>query len=380
MMRIESMFDPSHYANVRRPLLEAETMPAWCYTSEQFLEREIERIFLKTWIFVGRADEVANAGDYFTTHTAGGPVMILRDRDGRVRAFANTCRHRGSRLVEGKGNCRAIICPYHGWTYGLDGALAGALYMEQTKGFDRSKYGLTPVRVEGWGGFLFINYDHEAEPLMDFLGDMPRRFASYKFQDMVCTRRTTYELACNWKLVIENSIEDYHTASVHRTTLGMQVAEPPTPPPAGNWDHIFLPGTQSVAVLPHEKPSFSPIPGLEGKLAHGTNFTVIYPNTQFACAIDCMWWLTFAPKGPERCTASFGFCFPKSSVALPSFEEAVKKYYHRWDAGIAEDNGTGELQQAGLRSILHKPGPMSWKEAVVHRIYNWVLDRVLDER
>src|SRR3990172_5094202 len=98
-----NLFDPSHYVAVRRPLLEAENLPAWCYRAPEFHAREVERIFLRSWLFVGRADEIANAGDYVTLDTPGGPVAIVRDREGALRAFANSCRHRGSRLLEGKG-------------------------------------------------------------------------------------------------------------------------------------------------------------------------------------------------------------------------------------------------------------------------------------
>jgi phenylpropionate dioxygenase-like ring-hydroxylating dioxygenase large terminal subunit len=120
------MFDPAHYAATRRPLLEAETLPPWCYTSEAFYQREIDRIFRKVWNFVGHVSQVATPGDYFTLTFAGIPVIILRDQAGDLRAFANTCRHRGSALLEGSGNCRAIVCPYHSWTYGLDGSLRAA--------------------------------------------------------------------------------------------------------------------------------------------------------------------------------------------------------------------------------------------------------------
>jgi choline monooxygenase len=372
----QKIFDPRQYDKVRLPLAEAESLPAWCYTSDAFLEREVERIFLKTWIFIGRADEIPKPGDYLSTDTAGGPIILVRDRDGGIGAFANSCRHRGARLLAGKGNCRAIVCPYHSWTYGLDGALAGAPHMEQTKGFDRAHYGLTQVRLEEWQGFLFVNFDPKAEGLLDYFGDMSQKLGSHNFSDMVCVRRTEYDLASNWKLLIENAIEDYHTATVHAATLGVQNAEDIVT--RGNWDSLFVPGTQSIAVLPNETAPFPLIPTLDAKARQGSYFTALFPNTQFACTMDCMWWLTFVPNGARRCKAQFGFCFPKSTVARPDFQEKAEPYFRRWDLGIAEDNGTGELQQAGLESALRQPGPLSWKESAVHNFYNWLLDRVLD--
>ena len=373
----DDIFDPAYYEAVRRPLAEARTLPRWCYTSEAFHRREIERIFMRTWNFIDRIDAVPNPGDYLAVDTFAGPVLILRDRRGTLRAFANSCRHRGSRLLTGSGNCRGIVCPYHAWTYGLDGSLLAARGMERTAGFETRDYGLKPIRLETWGGFMFINFDAAAPGLLDYLGELPRKFASYNFDDLVCTRRSEYEVACNWKLIIENAHEDYHTQTVHRSSLGNQVTEPEENP-VGNWDAIFLPLEASGAVLPGERAPFPHIAGLEGKLGHGTYFTLLYPATQFACVQDCLWWLRVTPVAPTQCRINFGFCFPKSTAARPDFAAEVEPYYRRWDIGIAEDNGTGTLQQAGLASPLYEPGPLSWKEPKVQAIALWILDRVLD--
>ncbi len=375
----DDIFDARHYADVRRPLAQARTLPRWCYTSVAFYQREIDRIFMRTWNFIDRIDAVPNPGDYLAVDTFAGPVLIVRDRQGTLRAFANSCRHRGARLLKGSGNCRGIVCPYHGWTYGLDGALLAARGMERTEGFETGKYGLKRIRLETWGGFMFINFDPTAEPLLEYLGELPRKFASYRFDDMICTRRTEYEVACNWKLIIENAHEDYHTQTVHRSSLGNQMTEPEENP-IGNWDALFLPLETSVAVLPGESAPFPHIANLEGKLGHGTYFTLLYPATQFACVQDCMWWLRVTPLGPTACRINFGFCFPKSTAVRPNFASEVEPYYRRWDIGIDEDNDTGNLQQAGLRSPLYEPGPLSWKEPKVQSIALWILDRVLDER
>ena len=145
------MFDARHYEAVRRPLLQAETLPPWCYTSDKFYQREVERIWRKAWNFLGHVAQVSKPGDYLALEFAGVPLLIVRDKDDVVRAFANSCRHRGSALLdEGTGNCRSLICPYHSWTYNLDGTLAGAPEMQKTEDFDRSKNGLIPIRLETW--------------------------------------------------------------------------------------------------------------------------------------------------------------------------------------------------------------------------------------
>ena len=372
----EDVFDPALYRDVRKPSAEARCMPRWCYLSEAFYQRELERIFLHNWAFIDRVDAIPNPGDYITVDTFAGPVMVLRDGEGEIRAFANSCRHRGSRLLKGSGNCRSIVCPYHSWTYDLDGSLLRALAMEQTTGFDRARLGLKPIRLETWGGFMFINFDADSESLLDFLGDMTLRYESYKFEDMVCTRRTDYTVECNWKLLLENAHEDYHTPTVHKGSLGLQVTNP-LPTPNGNWEAIHLPMEHSVAVLPGETPTFPHIPDLSEELASGTFFTCVFPSTQFACVQDCMWWIRLMPQGPTRCQAQFGFCFPRSTAERPDFAAEVEPYYRRWDIGIDEDNSTGELQQHGLSSLLAEPGPLSYKEVKVQAIALWVLDRVL---
>jgi choline monooxygenase len=133
----EGMFDPVHYAKVRLPVLQAETLPNWCYTSEAFYRREVERMFKRNWNFVGREDELPKPGDYVALDMFGEGVIILRDKSGRLRAFANTCRHRGTKLLQGRGQCPAIVCPYHSWTFALSGELVAAAGMERTEGFDK---------------------------------------------------------------------------------------------------------------------------------------------------------------------------------------------------------------------------------------------------
>ena len=166
MLEPDNLFEPALYTEQRRPYLEALSLPAWCYTSQRFYRREVEQVFLKTWLFVGRCEEIAEAGDYRCVDTPGGPVILLRGRAGAVTAFANTCRHRGSRLLDGAGRCeRAIICPYHGWSYDLDGSLMGAAAMENSVGFDRTRHGLTPIRSALWQGFIWINFDADAPSL-----------------------------------------------------------------------------------------------------------------------------------------------------------------------------------------------------------------------
>jgi phenylpropionate dioxygenase-like ring-hydroxylating dioxygenase large terminal subunit len=370
-----NILEPSLYAKTRLPLAQAETLPAWCYTSQEFYDEEVKNIFRKTWNFVGRVDEIPAAGDYFTVDLFGDSVIVVRDRTNKVRAFANTCRHRGTRLVDGKGKCRTFTCPYHSWAFSLSGELIGAPGMEGVAGFDMANYPLFPVRLDTWGGFMFVNLDSSARPLSDYLGNAVEAFASYNFDDMVVVRKKEFDLACNWKIYIENAMEDYHTATVHRVSIGTQVCS--RAESVGNWDAIHMPQETSVAVLPGETTSFPHIPTLKGKPAEGTYFAVVYPNWFFATTQDCMWWLYVQPRGPNRSIVMQGAVFPRATTERPDFAETVEKYYKRWDKSLPEDNEISVLQQAGLKSSFSQPGRFSLNEPVVHSIAQWVLDRVV---
>ena len=370
------MFDPAQYAKVRLPPLQAETLPSWCYTSEDFYRREVERMFKRGWNFVGRVDELPKPGDYLALDMFGEAIVVIRDRAGELRAFANTCRHRGTKLLQGRGYCTAIVCPYHNWAYALSGELISAVGMEHTENFDKRRYGLIPIRLETWGGFVFVSFDAEAPTLVDYLGDLPQRLASYGMGDMICVRRKEYELACNWKLYLENAMEEYHTPTVHKLSIGAQVTV--REPTRGAWDGMFMPAEKTIAVLSEDIGSaFPPISGLDARAAHGTYFVVIYPMTFFAFTQDCLWWLQQFPQGATRTKVVIGSCFPRATVARPDFAERVEKYYRRWDKSLPEDNAISELQQAGISSSYARPGRLSRHELLVHGIANWMLDRVV---
>ena len=373
----ENLFDPAHYAKARRPVLEAETLPPWCYTSQRFYDREVDRLFKRVWNFIGREDELPGAGDYAAYDLVGEPVIIVRDRANKLHAFANSCRHRGTRLLDGTGNCRGIVCPYHGWAYGLNGELLGAAGMEETRGFEKGDYGLRTIRLDTWDGYIFVNFGADALPLREYLGDLPKRLASYNLAEMVCARRLEYDLACNWKIYLENAMEDYHTPFVHRQSIGAQHTQPEES--GGAWGGVHMAAEKTIALLAEDiGHAFPWIASLEGKPAEGTYFLAIYPSTFFALTQDCMWWLQQFPRGPARTKVVIGSCFPRATVARADFAEKVAYYYRRWDKSLPEDNAISERQQAGLLSSLASPGRFSAREPMVRDIGNWVLDRVLD--
>ena len=354
-------------------LLEASALPGWCYASPSFFAWEMAEIHRRHWLFVGREEELVLPGDFRAIETAGGPVILLRDGEGRLRAFANCCRHRGSPLLAGEGNVRAIICPYHAWSYRLDGSLLAAPAMERTLGFEAREHGLVPVRLASWRGFVFLNFDDGAPELALALGDLPERLASYRLEEMSCTWRSEIECRCNWKLLVENALEAYHTGMVHRDSVGAQ--HEAIIPTKGDWLCLQVLSETSIAVL-GEKPPFPPIAGLSPEAARGTYFTMIMPTTQLACAQDCLWWLAMRPIAPARTMLSLGGCFPRSAVGLPHFAEEARHYYERWERVAREDVGMLERQQEGLASPFYRPGRLSWRDALVHEVHRWLASRV----
>ena len=369
--------DAAAYATTRRPVLEAETLPPTAYTDPAFYERELERIFRREWMFIGRADVIPRPGDYFTLQCAGVAMIVVRGPDDQVRAFANACRHRGSLIVEGEGRARAFRCPYHSWTYGLDGRLLSASEMQNTHGFDAAHYGLIPIRLQVWNGFLFVDLSGRQAPIAEYFGDLGDKLASYRLSDMVCVRRRAFEVRCNWKLFVENAMEELHIATVHRKTIQRYApTDTHAPEPAhGQYCALYSRHEGSMALLKGDQ-GLPRIPTLEGKAAQGTYFIMLYPMTMLACTVDCMWYLELRPHGPDLTTLVHGGCFPRTSVERPDFEEVAARYYRRWDTTIAEDIVASEWQQRGLSSPLASRGRFSFRESLVHEIDNWVLDRV----
>jgi len=185
---------------------------AW-YSDPDVWSLEQERVFARSWQYAGHAGMAARAGDFFTARAGRIPVVVARAEDGVTRAFANVCRHRGSIVVEGAGNRKTLQCPYHAWTYGLDGRLRAAPRAD----FDLDGVGLAPVRLEHWGPFLFVNADAGAEPLADWLGPVPAQVAELgvDVDSLEFHHRSEWSVAANWKVVAENFLECYHCAVAH---------------------------------------------------------------------------------------------------------------------------------------------------------------------
>jgi phenylpropionate dioxygenase-like ring-hydroxylating dioxygenase large terminal subunit len=373
-----NLLDPHAYLGVRRPLREAETLPPACYTSREFYEAEVRHIFMKCWNIVGREDFAKAPGDYFTFSLVGTPAFVIRGRDGRLRAFINSCRHRGARLLENDGKCRAITCPYHAWGYDLEGNLFAPTGMDETSNFNPADFHLLEIKLETWCGFVFVNFDASAESLRSYLGNLDDYTESYGLETMVTTRRRSFPVHANWKNYVENSQEVFHLPTIHRNTFGTLKAE--FTHVNGAPSNFTIQGTRLTVPKPRSvldgAAGFERISTLRGPAAVGAQVILIYPCTILVCDLDYMWFRQMEPEGPDVIHYKAAFCFPKPTAERPDFESIAQNYYKRADAVIAEDNLASEIQFAGLNQPFGKPGRFSAREPLVHAIDNWILDRV----
>jgi Rieske 2Fe-2S family protein len=379
------LFDSKRFQGTQKPLLEAEMLPAEVYNSRKWYLRELERAFLPSWTLVGRQDEIKESGKYLAIDTEwGGPVAVVRGKDGQLHAFANVCAHRGAKILQdgaGQAPRGGLICPYHAWTYDYSGQLMVAPGMNKTVGFDEDDIRLTPVRLELFHGFIFVCASGEAKGLGECLGDMPERLPEWfgpdgATQNMVCVARRTYDVPCNWKFIYENTCETYHTSVVHRASLG-PMKSTPMEPHMGDWDGVRVPTKRTIIPLPadFEGENF-PLPAFTNKSC----FVNIYPSLQINVTWDCMWWMNTIPTSETSSRIEMGFCFPAATAKLDVFPDRLERYLHRWHTAVMEDNEISLNQQRGVRSVFRKPGRYCQLEFGTHNFNNWLLSRVLDNQ
>jgi len=352
--------------------------------SVEWYERELSRVFSKSWTLIGREDEISKPGDYLSFDSPhSGPVAVCRGNDGKIHAFANVCCHRGAKVLQdtkGTGAKVGLVCPYHAWTYDFNGKLKWAPGFNKTKNFDETNIRLAPIRVETFHGFVFVCDDHSVPTLRKRLGDLPEKLPEWfgdrdgKARDMVCSGRRDYVVNCNWKFLMENTCETYHTSVVHKDSLGPMKSSP-MEPHVGDWDGVCVPSDRSIVPLPNDFPGeLAPLP----TFAKRTVFVNLFPSLQFNVTFDCMWWMRLTPLSVNRTQISMGFCFPKETVQRPRFQNVFEQYKKRWHKAVSEDNAISLNQQSGLKSRHRKPGRFCQLEFGTHNFNNWLVSRVVD--
>jgi len=300
-------------------IARAFTLPASVYFSPEVFEAEKARLFASTWQVVGHVRQAASPGDYFTFDLVGEPLLIARGDDGVLRCFYNVCRHRAGNPASGCGNRKLFRCGYHGWTYGLDGALLVTPEFEGVEGFNPRDFGLCPVRVDEWFNFIFVNLDPQARPLLECLGELPAQTQKFDFTSMKFSERRTYEMNCNWKTYIDNYLEGYHVPSVH---------------PSLNREISY--NAYTVESFPHFVRQWTPVRGAQSgdasprRYQHaGTDLTAdyfwIFPNWMLNCYPDNVSLNIILPLGPERTLAIFEWYLPENDLGSDAARKASEE-------------------------------------------------------
>ena len=335
----------------------AETLPSRFYTEARFLDLERERVFGRTWQFVGREDRIASPGQYFTAEVAGEPLLIARGTDGRLRALSNVCRHRAGPVASGDGSCQAFRCGYHGWSYSLDGQLLNAPEFEGVEGFRVGDEALPEFRLESWLGLLFVNLDDSSAPLEGALEDLPARLASRGLEAMRPAGRKDWTVECNWKVYVDNYLEGYHIPIVHPSLMK-------------ELDYArYATETHRSYSLQH-----SPIresgPGRLKRLAQEAEalYFWIYPNLMLNVYPDNFSTNLILPLGHERTLTVFEwFC---RNPEEPQVAEAMRRAIEFSDEIQLQDIAICEAVQKGLKSRTYDRGRYSARrENGVHHFH-----------
>jgi Rieske 2Fe-2S family protein len=355
------------------------TLPARAYTDAAWFALEMEHVFARMWIAAARAEQLDGPGAFVRRDVAGASILIVRGADGTIRAFHNVCRHRGTRICTEHGGTfhGSIQCPYHAWTYGLDGRLLAAPQMDEVAGFDRSEYPLRSIACETWDGHVFINMSPDApEPLAHQLGALPRRFASWRMQDLRLAHRIEYDVATNWKLVVQNYNECLHCPVIHPLLNRMHhYLGADNVPSTGTYCGGAMGFKDGIETLSSDgKRRRALLPGLAAADQQVVHYFAIYPNFLLTLHPDYVMTITLWPQDSGRTKLVAEWHFHPDEMARPGFvfQDAVDF----WDRTNREDWAISEQSYLGISSRGYVPGPYSAREQQLWEFDQFVLSRI----
>lgn len=361
--------------NTSVPFEQARAMPTSVYTSEDFVEAELKHVFSKDWYCVGRADALSKTGDYVTAELAGQPIAVLRDADHQLRAMSNVCLHRMSTLLQGQGNAKTIVCPYHAWTYNLDGKLRGAPAMTQNDAFCKDHYRLPQVRCEEWLGWVFVCLDPGAEPVSVQLAEVADMIAAY---DMTNYSESFYEehvWDTNWKVLAENFMESYHLPVCHAGTIGglSKLEDMVCPPgrPAFNYHTILKDESLRIAMAHPTKND-----RLKGEERRTTYLLALYPSLMITLTPGYFWYISLHPKGPGQVHIRFGGGMSNDFAEDTDISENFTQLKTLLDEVNVEDRGCTEKVFNGLCSDAATPGHLSHLERPNYDFAQYLMGKI----
>lgn len=380
--RVIDLIGEDGLAQAFAPIGEACGLPNAAYWSDEWLKLEWEHCFRRSWVFAGAAAELPEPGAMKPVEIGGAPLIVLRDGDGIIRAFHNVCRHRGAKLVTEPCRKSTLTCPYHAWTYGLNGKLrarphfSGPNVTDTFRDGGGEKLDLVPVRCETWNGCVFVNVSDDAEPLEDWLRPMLERTPGYDFSAIRWAGKLEFEVAANWKLVYENYMEGYHVFAIHPRLLKFA---PMNIRWSGEWDrHVFyndyvFPEADEGrgADLPH-------YPGLAGADAKRGLWFLCFPHFAAEVYPDQFTVLVSYPLAPDRTREELHVFLIGDAATSDEHAEARAATLRMWDDLNREDLGMLELLQQGRLSPAYDGGRLSphW-EGPTHDFGRRVVERLL---
>jgi Rieske 2Fe-2S family protein len=345
----------------------AHTLPREYYTSSSIFQQEVERIFLKRWLYAGRASQAPDPGSYFLFEVDTESVIVLRDGEGRLRAFHNTCRHRGTRLcAEARGAfSKSVQCCYHAWTYGLDGRLIGAPNMDEVEGFDKADYPLLPVALAEWEGGLFVNLDPDPEPFEHAFAPLIGKFDQWNLPALRVAHEIVYDVAANWKLVVQNYSECYHCPSLHPQLNRLT-------PYRDSYNDLeegpVLGGPMRLAqdggsMTMSGRRCAVPLGQVAGDDLNLIYYYTVFPNLLLSLHPDYVLVHEIRPEAPDRTRIVCQWLFHPDAMAQPGFDPGDAVEF--WNTTNAQDWEVSEMSQRGIASRAYRPGPYAALESMI---------------
>ena len=377
---------------LHRPTAEACGLPGQAYYSPEFLELERRTVFARTWAAVASANQLPKPGDVLPVDLAGWALLLVRDNDGTVRCFHNICRHRGAAVVaEACSGQRVLRCPWHAWTYALDGTLKGTpefggIGCHTTDGLDREQLGLVQVRCEQWFDVLFVNLDGEAPSLDKHLTPLRKRFEALEFSRCHYAQSWDTHYPCNWKLAVESGIEDLHLPWLHPEitngasrgqSSGVMIGE----------DCFFgvygISDKWAEGRVPDKVKRLPRLPGLSGDDAKSMFFVNIFPNAVMGITVDNLYFAVWLPDGVERTRMTFHHYFADDSATAEAYAASRENVLNSVKHVFGQDKAVVATVQARTKSrddagidICFSP---FW-ETAVHAFQKQVVAMMLPEK
>jgi choline monooxygenase len=368
---------PGDWDSVFRDVTQASHAPGALYSDPHLLEIEVGRIFQKDWFCVARAEELSEAGNYFAFRVIREPVLLCRDREGRVRAYSNMCRHRGVEIATGKGKASQFVCPYHGWTYDLDGRLKGAGYMSDSQGFDRHQCRLPELKVGVWGGWIFTTLNPQPEPFEEYLKDFAEKFAYLQMETLRVGLRIDVSLKCNWKLMVENFVDFYHVNVLHRDTIARFMKTVDLKYDLRRNGQVYVDEYDTGTLSKSGDTTAKRIPALESKSARFSQAALLPPNLNFFVRPDYVSLYTSWPLTVDSMRMSGVILWSRETMEGPDRERVVGEFKLMLDKVLAEDFSMVESLQNTAGASGFSPGRMSRLEIGVQHFVRHSVSRVL---